>query len=151
MFEIRQFDNTSQTFRIMLWMLVLQAQGHSHFEPRSVHVGFVVNKVALRQVFSEYFGFPCQFSFHQLLHIHHHLSSGFGTIGQLVADVPSGLSLTPPYETKKRGHASVAQPGASLRGALICTGVSRRVPSPVTINDPKPYDCLHSCFYFLTI
>jgi hypothetical protein len=27
--------------------------------------GFVVDKVALRQVFSEYFGFPCQSSFHQ--------------------------------------------------------------------------------------
>jgi hypothetical protein len=30
-------------------------------------VGFVVEKVALGQVFSEYFGFPCQSSFHQLL------------------------------------------------------------------------------------
>jgi hypothetical protein len=68
----------------------------------SGHVGFVVNKVALGQVFSEYFGFPCQFSFHRLLHIHHHLSSGAGTTGQLVADVPSGLSLTPPQETKKK-------------------------------------------------
>jgi hypothetical protein len=28
-------------------------------------------------------------------------SSGSGTIGQLVADVPSGLSLTPPQETKE--------------------------------------------------
>jgi hypothetical protein len=28
---------------------------------------FVVEKVALGQVFSEYFGFPCQSSFHQLL------------------------------------------------------------------------------------
>jgi hypothetical protein len=62
---------------------------------RSVQAGFVVNKVALGQVFSEYFGFPCQFSFHRLFHIHHHhLSSGAGTIGQRVADVPSGLSLT---------------------------------------------------------
>jgi hypothetical protein len=26
-------------------------------------VGFVVDKVALEQVFSEYFGFPCQFLF----------------------------------------------------------------------------------------
>jgi hypothetical protein len=26
----------------------------------------------------------------------HHLSSGAGTVGQLVADVPNGLSLTPP-------------------------------------------------------
>jgi hypothetical protein len=54
-------------------------------------VGFVADKVALGQIFSEYFGFPCQFSFHLLLHIHHHLSSGAGTIGQLVADIPSGL------------------------------------------------------------
>jgi hypothetical protein len=61
-----------------------------------------VDKVALGQAFSEYFGFPCRFSFHRLLHIHQHLSSGTGTIGQLVADVPSGLSFTPPQETKKR-------------------------------------------------
>jgi hypothetical protein len=67
----------------------------------SGHVGFVLDKVALGQVFSEYFGFPCQFSFHRLLHT--------GTIGQLVADVPSGLSLTPPQENKKkpRSHSSL--------------------------------------------
>jgi hypothetical protein len=64
-------------------------------------VGFVVDKVELGQVFSEYFGFPCQFSFHRLLHTHH-LSSGDGTIGQLVADVPSGLSLTPPKEKVRK-------------------------------------------------
>jgi hypothetical protein len=45
-------------------------------------VGFVVEKVALGQVFSKYFGFPCQSSFHHLLHNHPHLSSGAGTIGQ---------------------------------------------------------------------
>jgi hypothetical protein len=28
---------------------------------------FVVDKVALGQVFSKYFDLPCQFSFHQLL------------------------------------------------------------------------------------
>jgi hypothetical protein len=70
------------------------------FEPRPGHVGFVVGKMAVGQFFSEYFGFPCQFSFHRLLQIHHHLSSGAGTIGQLLADVPSGLSLIPPQETK---------------------------------------------------
>jgi hypothetical protein len=64
-------------------------------------VGFVVDKVALVQVSSEYFGLACQFSFHRILHIHHHLSSGVGTIGQLVADVSNELSLTPPQETKK--------------------------------------------------
>jgi hypothetical protein len=39
---------------------------------RSGHVGFVVKKVELGQVFSEYFGFPCQSSFHQILHPHNH-------------------------------------------------------------------------------
>jgi hypothetical protein len=34
-------------------------------------VGFVVDKVALGQVFSEYFGFPCQSLFHQIFHHHH--------------------------------------------------------------------------------
>jgi hypothetical protein len=57
-------------------------------------VGFVVDKVALGQVFSEYFGFPYQSSFHQLLYNHHHLSSGAGTIGQKWPQY-KGLSPTP--------------------------------------------------------
>jgi hypothetical protein len=40
------------------------------FEPGSSRVGFVVDKVALGQVFSEYFGFLSQPSFHQLLQNH---------------------------------------------------------------------------------
>jgi hypothetical protein len=35
------------------------------------HMEFVVDKTALGQVFSEYFGFPCQ-SFHQFRHHHNH-------------------------------------------------------------------------------
>jgi hypothetical protein len=35
-------------------------------------MGFVVDKVALGQVFSKYFGFHCQSSFHQILHHHNH-------------------------------------------------------------------------------
>jgi hypothetical protein len=65
--------------------------------------------VALGHVFSEHFGFPCQFIFHRLLHIHHHLSSGAGTIGQTVADVPSGLSLTLPQEIKTNNNPSLSQ------------------------------------------
>jgi hypothetical protein len=55
-------------------------------------VGFVVEKAALGQVFFEYFGFPCC-SFHPLLHAHYHSSTGSGTVGQIVTDVPSGFSL----------------------------------------------------------
>jgi hypothetical protein len=54
----------------------------AQFEPSSNYVRFVVDKVALGQVFSQYFGFPCQFSFHRLLHIHPHLSSEVGILGQ---------------------------------------------------------------------
>jgi hypothetical protein len=50
--------------------------------------------VALGRVFSEYFGFPCQSSFHQILHHHNHPEQA--TIGQSVAAVPSGPSWTPP-------------------------------------------------------
>jgi hypothetical protein len=56
--------------------------------PGSSHVrscGICGGKVALGQVLSLYFSFPC----------HHHLSSGNGTLGQLVAGVPSALNLTP--------------------------------------------------------
>jgi hypothetical protein len=76
------------------------------FEPRPGYMEFVVVRVALGQVFSEYLGFPCQFLFHRLLHIHHHLSAGYGTICQLVAAVPSELSLAPPQETKKKNIPS---------------------------------------------
>jgi hypothetical protein len=51
----------------------------------------MVDRVTLGQVFSQYFDFPCQFSFHSLPQTHH-LSSVAGTIGQTVATVPSGLS-----------------------------------------------------------
>jgi hypothetical protein len=91
--------------------------------------------MALGQVFSEYFCFLCQFSFHLVLHIHrhHHLSSGAGTIGQLVADVPSGLSLTPPHETRKKTTCvaiSASRPPCECGGfcgnhvwRLACVGV----------------------------
>jgi hypothetical protein len=62
-------------------------------EPWSGHVGSVVAKVALGQVLSEYFGFPCQ-SFHRLHHTHHHHPSSGAAA--LVADVPSALSVTTP-------------------------------------------------------
>jgi hypothetical protein len=70
------------------------------FDPSSGHVGFLVETVALGQVFSEHLGFPCQFSFHRVLHTHY-LSSGAGTLGQILADVQSGLSLTPTPRNKR--------------------------------------------------
>jgi hypothetical protein len=38
--------------------------------PGPIMWDLVVNKVALGRILFEYFGFPCQISFHQLLHIH---------------------------------------------------------------------------------
>jgi hypothetical protein len=41
-----------------------------------MYLRFVVDKVALGQVFSEYFDFPCRSLFHQFLHNHHHYHLG---------------------------------------------------------------------------
>jgi hypothetical protein len=66
------------------------------FEARSGHVGFVMDEAVLGQVFSDFFGPPCQFSSHRLLQTRHHPSSGAGTVGQTVAYLPSGLCLVVP-------------------------------------------------------
>jgi hypothetical protein len=66
----------------------------------SGHVGFVVDKVALRQVFSEYFGFPCLLAIHRLLHDHHHLSSGARIIGQN-SDRSTTWTASPHEKNKK--------------------------------------------------
>jgi hypothetical protein len=62
-------------------------------------MGFVVDKVAVG-----HFGLPCQFSFHRLLHTH--VPCGAGKIGQIVADVTSEFSLTPPHKIKKNDMVS---------------------------------------------
>jgi hypothetical protein len=85
----------------------------------------VVDKVALGLVFSEYFGFSFQFSFHQMLYTH--LASGAGTIGQLVADVRSGLSLTPPQETKEKTTVKLRIfPNATVSNTILSTCRSQR-------------------------
>jgi hypothetical protein len=60
----------------------------------------MVHKATLEQVVSEYLGFPRQISLHRLFHAHHHLLPGAGAVGQIVANLPSGLSLTPPEGTE---------------------------------------------------
>jgi hypothetical protein len=40
---------------------------------RAEHVSFLMDKLALGRVFSEFFGFPRQSSFHQFLYHHNHL------------------------------------------------------------------------------
>jgi hypothetical protein len=58
------------------------AQAVSHWLPTMVawvrvqaeYVGFVVDRVALGQVFSEHFSFPCQSLFHQF--VYHHYRPG---------------------------------------------------------------------------
>jgi hypothetical protein len=81
---------------------IAQAVSRRHpaaqFDPRSGHVGFLVDKVALGQIFSGYFGFPSQVSFHRLLHTH--LSSG--AIGPLVAGIPNELSFIQSHKLKQK-------------------------------------------------
>jgi hypothetical protein len=38
------------------------------FDPKPVHVGYVMNEMAMEQVFFEYFGFPCKYHFTSALY-----------------------------------------------------------------------------------
>jgi hypothetical protein len=102
-----------------------------------------MDKVALEQVFSEYFGFPCQLSFHRLLHTHHHLPPGDGTRGQIVADVPSGLDLTPPQRNLKTSEPAQCrrstQPGRSRRQQSHGIMFHKMVGFIATVSDHVPY------------
>jgi hypothetical protein len=60
-------------------------------------MGFLLDKVALGQVL-----LPILIPPTALKSTSSSSSSGPGTIGHIVPDVPSGLSLTPPQETNKR-------------------------------------------------
>jgi hypothetical protein len=75
--------------------------------------------VALGQVFSEYFGFPCQSSFHQLLH-NHHLSSGAGAIGQQWPTYQ--VDSVSPRETKKLVLVGVLGQVPARRKVSVCIG-----------------------------
>lgn len=48
------------------------------FDLRKGYVRFVVDKMTMGKIFSEYPCFPCQFSFHLILHTHHHLQLSYG-------------------------------------------------------------------------
>jgi hypothetical protein len=54
-------------------------------------IEFILDEVALWRIFSGYFGFPYQVSFHRLLQ--NKLPSEAGTIGLIVVGLPSGLGL----------------------------------------------------------
>jgi hypothetical protein len=116
------------------------------FEPRSGLVGLVVDKVALVQVFSDCFGFPCQFSFHQMLHNHPHLSSWAGITGQLMADVPSGLSLPPLTETKKqkKNYACRNRNYAACYEVIHSWALTRAVCTTISVHCPFcPRRCIN--------
>jgi hypothetical protein len=70
------------------------------FEPTSGREGFLVNTLALSQIFSYYFGFRGQFSFPQRPHTH--ASFVAGAINQLGANSHSELNLTPTNKHKKK-------------------------------------------------
>jgi hypothetical protein len=69
------------------------------FDLNSDNVGSVVDEAEMGQVFSEYFGFNRQFSFHQMLHTH--VSPRVGTKVPLVAWVRRELGLTSSISIKK--------------------------------------------------
>jgi hypothetical protein len=85
-------------------LVICFSSRRSRFDSRLGNVIFVVDEVALGQVFSGYFGFLCQFSFHRLLHAH--ITSGAGT----EAGAPSVLSHPTPRNKKTPAEDACACP-----------------------------------------
>jgi hypothetical protein len=76
------------------------------FNPEPGRVGFVMDREVGSEVgFCPNTSTPLPIQMH-LLHTHHHLSSGASTVVTPVAQVPSGLSLTPPPILRKVHRSS---------------------------------------------
>jgi hypothetical protein len=84
----------------------------------SGHVGFVVDKVALGQIFSEYFGFHCNFPLHRLLQ-NPHLSSEADTISQ--TNIGRSTKWTQSHPVRKKKDSGEQTKGTVLRN--VCTSV----------------------------
>jgi hypothetical protein len=63
-------------------------------------VGFVAGEVALGLVFFEYFGFPCKFLFHHILHFSSISLNWYN--GPFTTQVPNASGLFNPNKNKKR-------------------------------------------------
>jgi hypothetical protein len=71
-------------------------------------------------------------------HHHHHLSSGAGTIGQTVAAVPSGPSLTP-WEREREREREKAQAAVGIRKGCV----------PENAVGSQIVECILNFWYFL--
>jgi hypothetical protein len=75
-----------------------------------------MDREALGQVSLDYFCFPCQFSFHRMLHTH--LAFGAGTVDPRMRDVPRGIDFTP-CELKICEECSQACPMRGGKGEFL--------------------------------
>jgi hypothetical protein len=73
-----------------------------------------------------------QADFLRVLHTHHHQSSsGAGTIGQIMANVPSGLILPPPQDTKAMSSGACdCSNGTHYTTGVLLPSVSTSIPEP---------------------
>jgi hypothetical protein len=81
----------------------------------------VAKAAAQGQIFSEFFSFPC-YSFHRQLYTHHP-SPGAGTIGQILADEPSGILLAP-YQGHFFRTPRLISGLMEYLGVAFCVGVA---------------------------
>jgi hypothetical protein len=98
--------------------------------------------------FSKYFGFPCQFSFLQKLNTP--LTSGAGTLRQLVADVTKWIRLTTHYGTKTKDYiqrkedcVSINYPYIQEECCLLGCGVVQILCEPTFRRNVSPPSYVH--------
>jgi hypothetical protein len=108
-----------------------------------------VDKVALGHFFSEYFGFPCQSSFHQLLHNHPHLSSGAGTVGQKLPQC-KGSSPTP-LAIKKCPYLYFPPTHACHPSCLSLSGFSTKILYAILFAPIRATCHTHPILHYLIV
>jgi hypothetical protein len=72
----------------------------------SGHTGFMVKEMVAEQDPFKCFGYPCQFSFNQLLHVYMLVSSRADSIGPLQPGMPSKLKSPPPIHMNYKNFSS---------------------------------------------
>jgi hypothetical protein len=118
-------------------------------------VGFVVDKMAPGQVFSEYFGFPCQSHFIPTTSPSSQ-SPGTGTIGQYMAAVPRGHPIWTPLPTiriKKKiiGISFLSGTRKISTEQILVPFAVLQMPSPKKESENMGFIYLHAPFVGLKV
>jgi hypothetical protein len=119
------------------WLPIAEARVRA----RVCQVGFVLDKMALGQVFSEYFGFPCQPHFIPPTSPSSQ-SPRTGTRGQYMAAVPRGPSMD---STSHNSNKKIISSPSTVKCILLSRANENNQPVIFVIKTMKNQIANHNC------